>query len=662
MNIYKIIDDTILITVNDWIDSGLTYDQFYNDKKRGYLSVFRRGLHGSTLIDVKSIKRPDRLRRIEGMYGKVEVKGKTAIFEVSIDTLARAFFIDYRKPDGTQLHKKQIEEYTNRASILKALKIGLARQTAARATSGKKIRKGKFWNLAVEWYNEQLEQFPCKAIKNERILQRIYKEYISDGFESIIHKSIGNDAARKVSVSMEALLLSLWRTNDKPFANRVHELYEEFVSGSRELFDKTTGEIFRPEDFRYKGRAMEISRTTVWNYLKNVVNTTAVFADRNGNFDYANSLRPKHHRRLGRYTLSKISMDDVALSRQSVRGWVYKYISIDVVSGYYFRPAYVVGKPTIETIYETFRNMFCELMDLGLPMPGELEVEHHLMQDIDWLDKVFPFVRFCMSPTEKRAEHNIHSLKYGTAKDNGHTRGRWYAKSEAFKSVRNKVSGDYPEPTYQPQTIIADDLQDIEDHNNEMHPLQKTYPGMTRRDVFLNNINPELKPINKWYLYRFLGNKTETSIRNNDFCSLNNEKFELSDYGSLNRLKPNNMRVTAYWLPEKDSLVHEAYLYQGEEYIGEVKNRTEWDYNENKIEQTNADNEAMLHQEKRVAKFDKFVKERRKTLPKVGQLNRKKSKELESIAPEIVENEQPKNYEEDEFSDESWAEKAVRSL
>ena len=43
-----------------------------------------------------------------------------------------------------------------------------------------------------------------------------------------------------------------------------------------------------------------------------------------------------------------------------------------------------MGTPTLDTVMESFRNVFCELVELGLPMPAELEVEHHLMQNIDW--------------------------------------------------------------------------------------------------------------------------------------------------------------------------------------------------------------------------------------------------------------------------------------
>lgn len=658
---YQTIDGTLAISVNDWCAAGLSYNQFNHDCKDGYLSIYRRGINGNTLIDVKSIKRPERMRVLEAAYGKVEKEGAKSIFYPELDTDARAYFTNCRKPDGEPLEPEQIAKYTNKASIFEGLKRGLAKQQAARAKQGKRMKMGEFWRLALEWYNDQLADFPCEAYSNTRSFERAFKQYLNGSYASMVHGNLGNDAARVVSVKMENLFLSIYRMNNKPFITEVHKLYLEFVSGEKELHDRETGEIYRPDDFRHKGRALEVSEATIWNYLKDVVNNTATYADRNGWFDYNTKKRPKQKRKLGRYSLSKITMDDNALSRKSVRGWVYRYIAVDVVSGYWFRPSYVVGKPNIEIIAESFRNMFCELSELGLPMPGELEVENHLMRDIPWLNDAFSFVRFCTSPTEKRAEHKIKEFKYGTSKQSGHTRGRWYAKHEAFRSVRNKVNGDYVEPEYQPQAIIADDLADIEKHNNALHPLQKTYPGMTRREVFLSQYNPDLKPIENWHLYRFIGNETETSIYNNDYAIIQEEKFELMNFESLKRLKPNNYGVTAYWMPETDGSINKAYIYQGDTYIGEALNSSQFQYNENKIEQTDEDKANILHQNKRNAKFDKFIKERKAEIGKTGVLEVPLDNAAEMDVP-IVETEQPKGYEEDEFTDVDWAARALATL
>ena len=658
---YRTIDNVTTISVNDWCRAGLTENQFKKDSSKCLLTIYRRGINGNTLIDVRSIKRPERMKVIESALGPVPKSTAFDVYRVEIDAEARDYYVRHRLQNGDRLTPEKITEYTNRASVFNTLRNGMKRQHEAHARCGERLNMGVFWKERLEWHTNIAIDYNIPVFSNERAIERAFKRYLKEGYTAIIHKNFCNDSARVVSVSAEKLMLALWRTHDKPFVSDVHRLYLEFISGNKEFFDKETGEIYQPEDFRHKGRAMEVSEATVWGYLKNVVNETATYMDRNGNFDYVNSKRPKHHRMLGKYSLSKVTADDVALSRKSVRGWIFKYIMVDVVSGYWFRPAYVVGKPTTDTVYESFRNMFCELSSLGLPVPGELEVEHHLMQHIQWLNEVFPIVRFCSSPTEKRAEHNIKSFKFGASKRAGHTRGRWYAKHEAYRCIRNKQDGDFVEPLYQPQAIIEDDLADIETHNNELHPLQKTWPGKTRRQVFLENINKNLKPVEPWHLYRFIGNETQTSIRNNDYCSVANTEFELADFNSLKRLKSNNPEVTAYWLPNDDGSIDGVYLYQDGTYIGEALNRSHFSYNENAIERTSDDMENMLHQEKRVAKYDKFVKDNRSSIPRIGKTDKATSAFIATVPVEIVETVQPE-WNEDEFETIDYSVKAIESL
>lgn len=656
---YQVIDDTLVMTVSDWVAAGLSMDAFWHDSCDGLLKIYRRGINGNTLIDVRSIRRPERRAVLEAAYGPIGGVERATLYRAEVSAEARAYYVAYRTADGGPLGMELIAKYVNRASLLESLKRGLEVQRGERAKSGKRLVMGQWYETAMGWYNEHAcGDMPCAEVRNVRSFERVFKAFLKDGYASVISGNVGNDNSRKVSVRTEGLLLALWRTNDKPFVHRVWELYNEFCAGSRDLYDRETGEVYKPEDFRYKGRTIEISEGTVWNYLKDVMNYTAVYADRNGNFAYQNALRPKHVRKLGQYSLSKISMDDVALSRQSVKGWVYKYIAVDVLSGYYFHPAYVVGKPNASTVLDSMRNVFCELEELGLPIPGELEVEHHLMENVEWLGEVFPFVRFCASATEKRAEHNIRQLKYGTAKDAGHTLGRWYAKSEAYRSVRTKVAGDYEIAGsgkgvggLTPESIAADDLRDIEAHNSELHPNQKRFPGMTRRDVLVKMANPELRGIEQWFLWRYIGNMTSTSITNNNYVTVKGEKFELKDFGCIANLKANTKKVEAYWLEGAEGRIERCYLYQGDVYIGEAENMECWRYNEFACERGAEDEAKMLHQMKRVAKFDRMVKERRADIPRVGQqqvaVEERAWSDVE--VEEIEVHEQPVGYEGDEF-------------
>ncbi|MDR1846737.1 MAG: hypothetical protein LBR17_01285 [Bacteroidales bacterium] len=645
---YKIIDNKICITKKDLLMLGMTERQYKYDKQNSLLSVIKQSWHGNTLIDVKSIKRPERLEAIEAKFGKIDRFTQTkCIYKVELLNEARDFFLSQTNAKGEPLDVAFIEKYTAKASIMEAIKRGLEKQIKARAALGKKIGKKEFWADMLKWYEKVALEYKVPIYTNVRSLERAFQNYLNGGYKAVMNKNIGNEKSRKVSKSMENLFLALYRKAEKPFVSEVYEDYCAFVSGEKEIYDKSTGETFVPADFRYEGRALEVSNTTIWNYLKDIMNNTAVFADRNGNFDYNNSRRPKHHRHLGNYSLSKISMDDACLSRKGDDKWCAKYIAVDVVSGYWFRPAYIIGKPTLDTVTEAFRNMFCELALLNLATPGELEVEHHLMRDIDWLYDIFPFVRFCSSPTEKRAEHAIKSLKWTTAHKEGHTRGRFYAKHEAFRSVRFKKNGDFETPGEDPQTIIADDLADIEKHNNSLHPLQKTYPGMTRKDVLIKMVNPILKPIQNWHLYKYIGNQTQCTLYNNDYVKAANSEFELKDFSCLKRLQPNNTKVTAYWLPDDNGDVKEVYLYQNDKYIGEATNRRLTDYNENAIERTAEDEERILYQNKRIRKFDKAIKERKQKIMNVGIMTGEVAEIAPNINFDIVEGKQPNGIDDD---------------
>ena len=122
--------------------------------------------------------------------------------------------------------------------------------------------------------------------------------------------------------------------------------------------------------------------------------------------------------------------------------------------------------------------------------------------------------------------------------------------------------------------------------------------------------------------------------------------------------------MTAYWLPSDNGSVEKAYLYQDGVYIGEAENREKYAYNECEAERTESDAEAMLHQQKRVAKFDKWVKERRAELPKVGHMDAELAEAIGTTPLEVVPevNEQPQGYEEDEWNAEDYAALAISRL
>jgi hypothetical protein len=144
---------------------------------------------------------------------------------------------------------------------------------------------------------------------------------------------------------------------------------------------------------------------------------------------------------------------------------------------------------------------------------------------------------------------------------------------------------------------------------------------MTRKEVFFSNYNPNLQRLESWHSYRFIGNETRSTIRNNNYLQVNNELYLLDDFDCLNLLLPNTKEVVAYWLPDADGRVEKVYLYQGDTYIGSATTAENYRYNEAKVERTDEDTRRLNLQLGRSSHFNKLVKEINAGTPKIAILD-----------------------------------------
>ena len=263
--------------------------------------------------------------------------------------------------------------------------------------------------------------------------------------------------------------------------------------------------------------------------------------------------------------------------------------------------------------------MFRFLDRHGLGLPLEMEVENHLVNqfedDLMRAGNLFPFVRWC-APTnsqEKHAEQFNRAKKYGYEKRYQDGIGRWYAKLAVNQTDGERFYNDQTdkyeikEKTYSYEQLVADDMDMIEAYNNGLHRDQKTYPGKTRMQVFLENLNPQLKPMNRSLLLRYIGNHTSTRIQRNQYVQVQYADYQLESLSVLKRLKPGNYSVDAYWLDDTDGTIGEVYLYQSGQYVGKAAQIAT--FTTAQAEWTESDTAAMTEQSKYISKFDKFVRE-----------------------------------------------------
>lgn len=612
-----------------------------------------RGLGGYVLVEIATM--PLRFQeRIKLKYGdmKEDVIRNWLGSHYHIDAKAREFYTRFRFDNGDALPPEHIQEYTVNASVIEAVMRAMEDATFMRkAMKAGPVNWGELAG-AISYY--QVEFGHTLPVSSNRFKKRV-NDFKANGYESLISRKFMNQNRRKVTYDIERLLLSIDAQPEQPFNTTVWEQYNLFVQGELELYDPETGEVLNPADFTDKdGNPLVLSPATVANYLNNPKNKALRGKLHMSQWDFNNAYRPYHLRSIGEYSLSKVSLDDRDLPRPMKDGnRVKAYYAYDVVSGAVVGYAYNRYKTT-ELFLDCMRNMFQTLDRNGMYIPAELEVEHHLVSDFaDGLMQagtVFPLIRWCNpgNSREKRAEHKNREKKYGVEKRTQVGIGRWYAKLEANRPKEEKVydekNNTYKVKTYSYEELVADDIRAIETFNAQPHPNQKRYPGMSRWDVLCAHQNPNLAPWDKAVLYRFIGQHTETTIRQNTYCTVMYNQYGLPSPEIIEKLEPRNYKVDAYYLPDADGTINEVYIYQNGRYIATCKPVAR--YNENTAEQTEYDKAAYTEQSKYVAQFDKMMKDGK--IKRVGILAKEEAKLITEVQAEAVP--LPAQAEEEDYS------------
>lgn len=612
-----------------------------------------KGLGSYALVEIATM--PLRFQeRIKLKYGdmKEDVIRNWLGSHYHIDAKARDFYTRFRFDNGDTLPPEHIQEYTVNASVIEAVMRAMEDATFMRkAMKAGPVNWGELAG-AISYY--QAEFGHTLPVSSNRFKKRV-NDFKANGYESLISRKFMNQNRRKVTYDIERLLLSIDAQPEQPFNTTVWEQYNMFVQGELELYDPETGEVLNPADFTDKdGNPLVLSPATVANYLNNPKNKALRGKLHMSQWDFNNAYRPYHLRSIGEYALSKVSLDDRDLPRPMKDGnRVKAYYAYDVVSGAVVGYAYNRYKTT-ELFLDCMRNMFQTLDRNGMYIPAELEVEHHLVSDFaDGLMQagtVFPLIRWCNpgNSREKRAEHKNREKKYGVEKRTQVGIGRWYAKLEANRPKEEKVydekNNTYKVKTYSYEELVADDIRAIETFNAQPHPNQKRYPGMSRWDVLCAHQNPNLAPWDKAVLYRFIGQHTETTIRQNTYCTVMYNQYGLPSPEIIEKLEPRNYKVDAYYLPDADGTINEVYIYQNGRYIATCKPVAR--YNENTAEQTEYDKAAYTEQSKYVAQFDKMMKDGK--IKRVGILAKEEAKLITEVQAEAVP--LPAQAEEEDYS------------
>lgn len=608
-------NNTLCISARELM-AVMTESVYRNMTTRKQVAVARRACRGNyALVVVDSL--PDKYKEAAK---ELYPEGSSVVFHewlrsnYTLDAEARSFYAGFRFDDGGLLPPAKITEYTVNASVIRSvLRLKTSTKALRRAQQGGKLQWDELATAVAFFKQEYGHTLPENALR----FRKKVSEFTKYGYAALISGKFGNQSSRKVNYKIERLLLSLDSLPERPFNTTVAEMYNQFVCGELDVYDPDTGELLNPDDFADKdGNPVALSETTVANYLNNPKNRALRSKLHDTAWDFNNRYRPHHNRKSPVWAFSKISLDDRDLPRPMIGGnRVKAYYAYDVASGCVIGYAHNRFK-TAELFIDCVRNMFRLIDRQGWNCPAEAEVEHHIVRnyadDLMRANVIFPFVRWCNpgNSREKRAEHFNRAKKYGVEKRLQVGIGRWWSKLEANRPQVEKIyderNNTYKEREYTYEQLVAEDIRAIEVYNNMQHPNQKMYPGLTRWQVLCEKQNPDLHPVNKAMLYRYIGEMTKTSIRRNMYCIVRDTKFRLPSPELIERLAPRDCEVQAYYMPDSEGCISEVYVYQGDNFIATCDPINP--YNEAQAEKTEADEQSYLEQSKYVSQFDAMIK------------------------------------------------------
>lgn len=442
-----------------------------------------------------------------------------------------------------------------------------------------------------------------QLITNGRSFARRSKRYLTEGWQSLISKKLGQKRNWKVTPKVERALMALAVNCFEylPSAPKLQKVYESFRMGEGVLVDKETGEVL--SGFGYPS----LSKECIYDWtqsprfgLKNKLVLDKHFTSELG---FKTKSEPFVWRKDPAFSLSKLTMDDKAMAfnfytwttdkdgkkrKKSLR--LFVYFIFDVHSGALLghsimeetkeklrilknTPSRKVDEKGVELLLKAIQNLFKNLQDWGLGgyTPLEMESEKHLAwtlrESLLQPGTVFPYVHFCKggNPQEKKAENFIRRFRYGVEINYSGFKARPFA-----KLPQNRLNQDRKLPTYTIEQGHEMVKEMIKEYNRLPH---HKYKKKSKWQVFQEGLDTsKLKPLHYGNLARYIGSQARTEkINRNQYVQANGEVYFLPKAGEwFDKIYGKSVEVyTLDFMPEK------AWLWQGDTYICELQLKTE---------------------------------------------------------------------------------------
>ncbi len=517
------------------------------------------------------------------------------------DGEARRFYTHYRFNDGEYLKPEQIERYTINASVLNAIQLLVPHRSAERKMRG--ISTKKLWESVVDdvkSFNTVLAQKHntrhTLPESGDRLRDRL-KLYNQLGYSALVDGRNKNSN----SVVVTPLMVDVWKQiyagqrGQKPNHLEVYRYYMAFLEGTLEIINNNTGEAYDPTHIDFKS----CSDKTVYSYQNQWQNKIATHARRTGNAQqYKGQFIPYHKTKAPEFAGSLISVDDRQPKLEYAPGKrIWSYIAADVASQAI--TCWVYGDTKEGLIYEFYRQMARNYGQWELPLPYELEGEMSLNSGLreTLLKNGAMFQRVRLEANNARGK-----IIERIFRDIAHKYEKLIPGFKARPFARDEANQPGPEKPhyYTKEEIIQLNKRVIWEWNNELHPNQKLYEGMTRWDVFMDKQHPALLahyPTHWAGFLPYLGKAQKTSLNvgriklqyKDRMLGINGQVALGDDLINIMR-QIEGEEVMVHWLDNDKGQVMKALVYTlSGQYVCELMGDME--YNRASLERTGDDEE-----------------------------------------------------------------------
>lgn len=196
--------------------------------RRGKLTIVRLGGNGrKSLLEFDTIELTDIKEKVIEIAGDPKQTASKSILESYIDKdyNAATYFTSYRKDNGKALTFEKQKEYTTNAMILNAIDtIVISKKSNTRRLTGNKARLWMNISNAVNQLSS--DKFPHSLPGNHRSIERAYKRYKKEGYETLVHGGVGNDNRTKITGEVADYILATYCLPTKPMIPTVVALYD----------------------------------------------------------------------------------------------------------------------------------------------------------------------------------------------------------------------------------------------------------------------------------------------------------------------------------------------------------------------------------------------------------------------------------------------------